>query len=426
MKLTVCGAVLMAALLTVPCVLLRPALAQDLGAPATEPPGDKQAQIKAYSRARNILAFVQVAWTVASLGVLLISGLSPLLQKIAEGAMGSALPGRGLYFALCMSALALLQLPFSLYAGYNLEHKYGLSAQPLAGWLREEFLGFVVALVIVVPTLCFAYWLIGRSPRHWWLWFSAASLPVSVLLVVVAPVVIDPLFNKYTPLRDSDLKARILAMAHEQGIEARDVYEVDKSRQTRKLNAFVTGLLGTQRIVLWDTLLEAMPPREIESVMAHEMGHYVKRHVWHGVLVAVGVVTITALLVSRIAPLVVSRLPPHLSLRGIDDVAGFPLMALLVVVIGFFLAPAANAVSRHIEHQADVHCLQVTGDPDAAIASFRSLSEANLSDPEPPAFVEFWLYSHPSLAKRIAFAERYARERKTPPPDPNIRETHRP
>ncbi|MGD8240241.1 MAG: M48 family metallopeptidase, partial [Armatimonadota bacterium] len=283
-----------------------------------------------------------------------------------------------------------------------------------AGWFREECLGFLVALVIVVPTLCFAYWLIGRSPRHWWLWFGAASLPLSVLLVVIAPVVIDPLFNKYTPLRDSELKARILAMAHQQGIEARDVYQVDKSRQTRKLNAFVTGLLGTQRIVLWDTLLAAMPPREIESVMAHEMGHYVKRHVWYGVLTAVGVVTITALLVSRIAPLLMSRLPAHLSLGGLDDVASFPLMALLVVAIGFLLAPAANAVSRHIEHQADAHCLQVTGDPDAAIASFRSLSQANLSDPEPPAFVEFWLYSHPSLAKRIAFAERYANERSQP------------
>jgi len=417
MKLALCCAALIAALLGPPAVLLRCALGDDVGAAAHETQAERQAQIKAYSRTRNMLAFVQIAWAAAALAIVLFSGLSTQLRSLAGNVFEHALAARALYFTLCVGVLALLQLPFSLYAGYAVEHKYRLSAQPLGGWVWEESLALLVTLAIAVPTLCLAYWLIGRSPQHWWLWFSAAALPLTVLLVVVAPVVIDPLFNKYTPLRDSELKARILDMAQRQGIDARDVYEVDKSRQTHKLNAFVTGLMGTKRIVLWDTLLEAMPPRQIEAVMAHEMGHYVKRHVWYGVLTAIGLITVAALLVSRIGPWLVSRLPARLAVSGVDDVAAFPLLALLVVVIGFLLAPAANAVSRHIETQADRHCLEVTHDPEAAIAAFRRLSDVNLSDPEPPAFVEFWLYSHPSLAKRIAAAERYARENQTALPD---------
>jgi len=414
MKRALCYAAVMAALLSSPWLAARSAFAESTDSVANETGADRQAQIKSYSRTRNILAFVQVAWTLAALALILFSGLSTLLRGVAESAFGHPLAARALYFGICLGALALLQLPFSLYAGYAIEHKYRLSAQPLGGWLWEEWLGFLVALVIGVPTLCLVYWLMGRSPQHWWLWFGAASLPLAVFLVVVAPIVIDPLFNKYTPLENRELKDRILRMAHRHGIDARDVYQVDKSKQTRKLNAFVTGLLGTKRIVLWDTLLEAMPPREIEAVMAHEMGHYVKRHVWYGVLTAVGIISLTALLVSRIAPVLVSHLPTRLGVGGVDDVAGFPLLALLAVVIGFLLGPAGNAASRHIETQADLHCLEVTQDPEATIASFRRLSEANLSDPEPPPFVEFWLYSHPSLAKRIAAAERYAREHRIP------------
>jgi STE24 endopeptidase len=414
MKAGLCCAALIAALLSTQSVFMRPAFAQEVDAARTEPPADKQARIKAYSRTRQGLAFVRVAWTLAALALVLFSGLSTQLRSISESAFAHGLAARALYFGLCLLALALLHVPLSLYAGYAIEHRYGLSTQSMPAWLWEECLAFLVTLAMGVPVLCFAYWLFGRSPTHWWLWFSLASLPLSVLLVVVAPVVIDPLFNKYTPLRDTELKARILEMAHEQGIDAQDVFEVDKSKQTRKLNAFVSGLLGTERIVLWDTLLEAMPQREIESVMAHEMGHYVKRHRWWGLLTGVGVVSLTALLVSCLGPVLISRLPDRLVIGAVDDPAGFPMLALLVVLIGFLLAPAMNGVSRHIEKMADLYELEVTGDPAAAIASFRTLSKTNLSDPEPPPFIEFWLYSHPSLAKRIASAESYARENQIP------------
>jgi Zn-dependent protease with chaperone function len=245
------------------------------------------------------------------------------------------------------------------------------------------------------------YWTIRRSPGRWWLASWIASIPLLVFAILLAPVVVDPLFNKFEPLKNAELREKILALASRAGIERSRVYQVDASQRTKGVNAYVTGLGGSARIVLWDTTLEKLNDREILAVMAHEMGHYVEKHVLIGTLLSILGTLFLLLAVDRGARLVLARHGEAWGVRGIDDLASLPLLMLLVSLLNFFGAPVTNAVSRVMESRADTFSLRQTNDGRAAASSFVKLSELNLSNPDPPKFIEFWIFSHPTLRERI-------------------------
>ncbi|HYO30063.1 MAG TPA: M48 family metalloprotease [Thermomicrobiales bacterium] len=252
--------------------------------------------------------------------------------------------------------------------------------------------------------------MIRRRPNDWWLVLSALTVPLSVLFGALAPVLIMPLFNTFEPLNDAALAERVRALAKRSGVRIADVYGVDMSRQTEKPNAFFAGLGRTKRIALGDTLTEKFPAAEVEGVVAHELGHQVHADIWK--LIGFGSVTGfgTAWLLSRAAPPVLAGKAGETGVGDLGDEASYPVVALLLSLLGFGLAPVQAAFSRAIERQADTYALNLTGDGESYASAMARLASLSLADPDPPKPVVWFLYSHPPVADRIRRARSFSAE----------------
>lgn len=339
--------------------------------------------------------------------LILWTGLSARLRDLARRLGRRWLLTVMVYGVLFNVVMTLLSLPLAYYTGFIREHAYGLSIQTGADWFGDWAKALAVTCVLSAIALPIPYLLLRRSPRRWWLYSGLAVLPLATLLLIVAPVWIDPLFDRYGPMENRSLETRVLALAEWAGVQGSRVYQVDKSRETRTLNAYVTGAGGTKRIVLWDTILARLPPRELLFVVGHELGHFVLRHTLAIILVA----TLTALLalyvVHRLAGGVLARHGRRPGVHRLDDVASLPLLLLLGGLVSFVLSPAVLAFSRHLEHEADRFGLELTRDNRGAALAFVQLQQQNLGVPRPGLLYTLWRGSHPSLAERIEFANRY-------------------
>jgi Zn-dependent protease with chaperone function len=280
----------------------------------------------------------------------------------------------------------------------------------MPAWPWDRLKEGLVSFAIMAPLVVALYALIRRQPRRWWFSFWLLSIPVTILLVLVAPVLLDPIFRNYEPLRNTELREKILALASEAGIEGGRVYQVDMSRETKTINAYVTGLGATKRIVLWDTTLERLTEDEILFIMGHEMAHYVYNHVYWGTGLSIAGSLGLFFLLDRLARACLARWGPLCSVRGLDDVASLPCLMMVLTLLQLFGMPTMGAISRTMETQADRFGLQITGDGRAAARAFIKLSEHNLSLPSPPPFIRFWLYTHPTLQERIDMALAWDRE----------------
>jgi Zn-dependent protease with chaperone function len=246
---------------------------------------------RAYQRQRVALAIVSPLAAIAVGLLLLVTGVAQRLRDIANARASGRWPRALVFFTLYSLVMTIVLLPLDWYAGYALEHRFALSTQTLGAWALDQAKAFAFQIVAigVLPLLALAWWIVESHPRRWWLWLSIGTLPVATAAVLLQPLVFDPLFNKFTTLHDAALRTDILALAERADIPARDVYEVDMSTKTKKVNAYVSGFGASQRIVLWDTTLQKMKRDEILFVMGHEMGHYVLHHIWKGLgWVAVG------------------------------------------------------------------------------------------------------------------------------------------
>jgi len=226
-------------------------------------------------------------------------------------------------------------------------------------------------------------------------------------MVLVEPIWVEPLFNDFGKMKNKQLEAEILAMTDRAGIEGARVFEVNKSTDTKTVNAYVTGLGSTKRIVLWDTLLNKLDEREILFVMGHEMGHYVLNHVLQGDLFAVAMVFVGLYLIHRIAKTIISRCKNRLGFDRLGDIASWPLILLVGNLLYLLVAPGVMAFSRHLEHEADRFGLEITQDNHAAAMSFVKLLDANLGNPRPGWLYKVWHSSHPTPAERIEFCNEY-------------------
>jgi STE24 endopeptidase len=251
------------------------------------------------------------------------------------------------------------------------------------------------------------YLLLRRSRRRWWLYAGFASIPLTALLFVITPVWIDPLFNDYEPMKDKVLESRILTLAQRAGIGGSRVYQVDKSSDTKLVNAYVTGVGATKRIVLWDTLLQKLGDEQILFVTAHEMGHFVLRHTLALIIATAILVTLSLYAVHRTAGGLIARFSSRFGFNDLSDVASLPLLLLLGNAALFLLAPLALGFSRHQEHEADRFALEITRDNHAAASTFVVLQQENLAVPRPGRLYILWRSSHPPLAERVAFANHY-------------------
>jgi Zn-dependent protease with chaperone function len=273
----------------------------------------------------------------------------------------------------------------------------------MGDWLKGVALsGLGLALVLWIP-----YLLLRRSPERWWLYAGLATLPIATFLLIITPIWVDPLFNDFGPLKDRALEHRILGLAERAGISGSRVYEVNKSVDTKTVNAYVTGVGATKRIVLWDTILAKLEPDQIEFVVAHELGHFVLRHVLAWIAVATIVATLSLYVVHRVAGRMIARFSRQFGFDRLSDMASLPLLILLGTAVLFIVTPLLLAFSRYQEHEADRFALELTRDNRAAATAFVRLQEQNLSVPRPGSLYMLWRGSHPSLSDRVDFANHY-------------------
>jgi Zn-dependent protease with chaperone function len=360
-----------------------------------------------YHRTGNALWVVNVVIGFALPAAILWFGWSArmrdLARRVGRGWAGTLL----IYAVLFILLTSLLTLPLDFYQGYLREHEYGLSNQTLGKWASDAAKSLAIGLIAGPPLALVPYLLLRKSPRRWWLGAGLAALPILIIVYIVVPVWILPLYNRYAPLSDKALETRILSQAARAGIAGGRVYEVKKSVDTRAVGAFVVGFGPTKRIVLYDTLLEKLTPDEILFVVGHEMGHYVLRHIVL-LLVLNCLLTVASLwVVHRTAGALIARYQGRFGFDRLDDPASAPLLLLLASAAAFVAQPFALAGSRYLEHEADRFGLELTRDSRSAATAFVKLQAENLMVPRPARIYEVWRASHPSLADRITFCNEY-------------------
>lgn len=312
------------------------------------------------------------------------------------------------YILILFLAIYLIDLPLSYYRGFVVEHHFGLSTQTFGDWLAESVKSAYLAALFLVILIPLAYWGISRRVKDWWLWVGVAAVPIMIFIIIIVPVFVSPMFNKFEPLKDEALAQRIIGMAEKAGISGSRVFQVDMSEQTQAINAYVTGLFGTKRIVLWDTTIKKMTADEIAFVMAHEMGHYVMNHLWIGIGLFSVIILILLFIIHKTIGWFIGRHGERFGFSAVSDIASLPLLMLMFGLMMFLLDPVTNGFSRKIERDSDRFALELTHDAVNGEGAFVKLANENLSNPSPSAFIEFWQYSHPPLQKRIQFCRTYS------------------
>jgi Zn-dependent protease with chaperone function len=361
-----------------------------------------------YHRSGNVIWAVEHLVGLALPAAILFLGLSAWLRVLAaRWAHARFYPTLVIYLALLSLLMFVVQLPLSYYVGYAREHAYGLSSQRFGKWAADELKGLAVGIVLGAAVLWVPYLLLRASPEYWWLWTGALALPFFALVLLIAPVFIAPLFNKFGPMRDKALEAEVLAVAGAAGVEGARVFEVEKSVDTKKVNAYVTGFGNTKRIVLWDTLLGRLSPRQTRFVVGHEVGHYVLGHVRLNIVVSSALTVAGLWGVHLTADLAIGRFGGWFGFERISDVASMPLLMLLLSLFSMAITPAMLALSRHHERAADRFGLDLTRDNHAAATAFIALQEQNLAVPRPGRLYKIFRASHPPIGERVDFINSY-------------------
>jgi len=387
--------------------------------PAYTLPPAKLARAIALGRIRTILHFAGAIWGLAVLWLLLAMRIAARLQeRMARVTRRRWLQGV-LFFAVLLVLLEIADLPLGLYAHY-VSLSYGISVQGWPGWLLDNAKGLAVTLGSV-PFLLLFNWIVRVSPRRYWLWAWVVTLPIMILSALGEPL-LEPLFNKFEPLSQSNpaLVARLETVVARTGtrIPPERIFLMKASLKSNGLNAYVTGIGATKRIVVWDTTAGRIPDDEVLFLFAHESGHYVLNHIPKGLAASAVFLFFLYWVCARLASWMAGRFGPdwglfdHRDEAPLSSRAGFVLLLFIISMAGFVLEPVDNAFSRRIEHQADVYGQEaihgLVADPQkTAVSAFNHLGEAWLEDPKPNSFLEFWTYSHPSTQHRAAFATQY-------------------
>lgn len=360
-----------------------------------------------YYRSGNVLWVVNNIWGLLIPVLILFAGLSARIRDWAQHLGRKWFFTIGLYFIAFTVIVFLIDLPLSYYQGYVRQHAYGLSNQTFGKWAQDEVTGLVVGLVGGVLFLWVPYLLLKKSPRRWWLYTGLLAIPFIVLVSLVAPIWIDPLFNTFGPMQDKTLEADILRLAERAGIEGSRVYEVAKSEDTNAVNAYVAGVGTTKRIVLWDTILAKLNREQLLVVMGHEMGHYVLGHIWKLILSLSALIILALYAVHRTAGWLIARYRNRFGFSELSDVASLPLIIVLFGMASLVVTPVALAIQRHFEHEADRFGLEITQDNYGAATAFVKLQQENLAVPRPGPLYTWWRASHPTLGDRIDFSNDY-------------------
>jgi STE24 endopeptidase len=370
---------------------------------------DRQQKAKEYARIRRRLSFVSLGIGVIGVLILLFTNLGiwlgDQLQAFSWQPIAGWFPIQILvYFLILILAYEIITAPIAYYSGFVLPHRYGLSTMSLKSWLGDLFKGLALGLVLEVLAIEFVYLLLALQPQTWWLWVALAMLFFSVVMANLAPVLIFPIFYKFTPLPDGDLTKRLLALAERAHTRVRGVFTMQLSKKTTAANAALMGLGNTRRIVVGDTMLDRYTPDEIEVVLAHELGHHVHHDIWK-LIISQSILTLGGLyLVNVVLHWAVDT--QHIY-NGLADPATLPLLLALMGAFGLIVMPIGNGLSRTVEYQADEYALQVTQMVEPFKSAMTRLANQNLSDVEPSPIIEFLFHDHPSINKRLKHADEF-------------------
>ena len=371
-------------------------------------PPDKKAKSDAYFEGGYWLILWDFLASSFVFILLLATGWSACMRDWAERVTRFRPIHTFIYWAEFLVFTSVLTFPLGVYEGFVREHKYGLATQTFGPWLGDQLKGLAVGVVFGGLLVMALYGIVRRLPRTWWIWGAATSLVFLIFFSLIAPVYVAPLFNKYTRLEDPAIRDPILSMARANGISAKDVYVQDASRQSTRISAFVTGFLGTERIVLNDNLLKRCSLAEIEAVMGHEMGHYVMHHAYKG-LMFFGIILVLAFaFLSRSSEWALKRWGDKWRTHSAGDLAALPLFAFLILAFLFVLTPIDNSYSRTEEYEADIFGLNAAREPDAEAEVDLKLADYRKLDPG--ALEEIIFYDHPSGRVRIYAAMRWKAE----------------
>ena len=386
-------------------------LFRSLTVAATSQYGSESEEHKAteYNRVKQRVMLIGLLASMIGGAIFALSGLPLRISERIDRVSPNKWVRRSIFAAFLTVVELIASLPLGYFSGFVVEHRYGLSNQSRSQWFAEQIKGLAISLPFAAIGANLILEIIQRWPKRWWAVATSLALPVTVLLSQLAPVLLMPLFNKFEPLKDTELAMRLKRIASESGINVASVMQMDMSRQTNKANAFFAGMGRTRRIVLADTLLKEFSPEEIEVVVAHEIAHQAHRDLWW--FVGLGTVFTGGIswLVDRVASRIVNQYGEEFNLPSMAHVSALPLLSWLLAVVAFALAPLQNLLSRIIERRADTYALRLTNDAKSFKSAMRKLGAMNLSDPNPSAVIKYTMYSHPPIAERIARGERYER-----------------
>jgi STE24 endopeptidase len=372
---------------------------------ATTPTPADSPETRRYNRIRRWLGVADFILGLLLLVLLLATGWNGTLRDFAmHGAYEHYPLAVFLYVVMLMLIGKLLGLGLDYY-GFRLEHRYNLSNQRLRAWVWDETKGFLVGVVLASIVAELLYFIIREFPQNWWLIAWAAFLGLFVLMAQLAPVVLFPIFYKFEPLDNAELKSRLVGLGERAGTRVRGVYKWNLSEKSKKANAALTGLGSTRRIILADTLLEHYSADEIEAVLAHELGHHVHRHIPKSIALQAVVTLVGFWAANWVLHYAVDR--THMFVT-VSDFANLPLLVLVSTVLSFLLLPALNAYSRYNERQADRYAFQSIASVEPFISSMNKLADQNLAERSPAPWVEWFFQSHPAIARRVAAAEAWA------------------
>jgi STE24 endopeptidase len=371
-------------------------------------PPDKKAKSDAYFEGGYWLILWDFLASAIVLLLLLVTGLSARMRNLAERITHFKPIHTFLYWAQFLVLTSLLTFPLTVYEGFIREHKYGLATQTFGPWMGDQLKGLAVGVVLGGLLMVALYGVVRRLPRTWWIWGAITCLVFLAFFILIAPVFIAPLFNKYTRLEDPAIRDPILSMARANGISAKDVWVQDASRQTTRVSAFVTGFLGTERIVLNDNLLKRCSLAEIETTMGHEMGHYVMHHLYKDLMFFGIVIVLGFVFLRKSSEWALGRWGDKWRTHAAGDLAALPLFVLLISTYFFVLTPITNTYSRVEEYEADIFGLNAARQPDGEAEIDLKLGDYRKLDPGPVE--EFLFYDHPGGRTRIYAAMRWKAE----------------
>ena len=364
-------------------------------------------EARRYNRIQRWLGLSDTILSIALLVVLLATGWTGNLRDFALKAANQNYTLAVFFYVFELALLAKVLALGLDYYGFRLEHRFNLSNQRLRSWIADEIKGFFVSLILFAILVEVLYSTIRLAPEIWWLLTWIIFISLLVFFVQIAPVVLFPLFYKFNPLENDELRDRLVRLSERAGTRVRGVYEWKISEKSKKANAALTGLGKTRRIILADTLLENYTPDEIEAVLAHELGHHVRRHIFKLIIVQIALTFLGFYALDAVMRYAIER--RHM-FEQMSDFAALPLLALVISVLSLLLMPLLNAYLRHNEREADQYCWSAIPSVGPYISAMNKLCEQNLGERQPSRWVEVLFHSHPAVSKRTAAAEQFAQK----------------